>query len=321
MNKLKEKNIALDREAIKVAYYYYKQQYSQQEIAEKFNFSRQKVNRLLKKANEEGIIEIKINGVENFNIKLEDEIEKTFNLKEVIVVENKQENQLFIEAAKYIELKIDNYIRKNNKCNIGVTWGETLNKLTNYINYQNNNISVTQLVGGINTKDIFINPQQITNNLAMKLNAQGYNLFAPAIIENINAKEILMSEINTTQIKSRFNNVNISIVGIGDFSIDSTFIKQGHVNDEDYKRLLSKNAVGDVCLRVFDQDGKIVDEKFNNKVVGIEVEEYKKIDFKIGIAFGERKAKAIIGAIKGNFIDALITDEETASLIIQNNIY
>ena len=301
---------------VKVVYYYYKQQYSQQEIAEKFNISRQKVNRLLKKANEEGIIEIRINGFENFNIQLEDEIEKEFNLKDVIVVENKVEDQIFVEASNYIKNIILNHIKKNDRCSIGVTWGETLSKLANYINYTNKHISVTQLVGGINTKDNYINPQQVTNKMAMKLGGNGYNLFAPAIIKNSNIKDILMLESNNEVVKM-FDNIDISIAGIGDFSEDSTLVKQGHISNDDYNRLRNKHAVGDICLRVFDIDGNIVDEEFDNKVVGIDKNAYKKIKFKIGIAYGTKKTKAIIGAIKGGFIDALITDEETAKSIIQ----
>ena len=69
-----------DKDIVKVAYYYYKLDFTQQEIADKMNFSRQKVNRMLKKASEENIVEININGYEDFDLHLEHLLEKSLSL-------------------------------------------------------------------------------------------------------------------------------------------------------------------------------------------------------------------------------------------------
>ncbi|HBK8713016.1 TPA: transcriptional regulator LsrR, partial [Salmonella enterica subsp. enterica serovar Typhimurium] len=37
----------------------------------------------------------------------------------------------------------------------------------------------------------------------------------------------------------------------------------------------------------------------------------------IGVAGGEQKAEAIIAAMRGNYINALVTDQKTAGKIIQ----
>ena len=56
------------RDMIKVAHYYYNFGYNQQQVADKFGMSRQRVNRLLKKALLEGIVEIKIRDYSNVRI-------------------------------------------------------------------------------------------------------------------------------------------------------------------------------------------------------------------------------------------------------------
>ena len=50
-----------NKEMVKVSYYYYKKGLTQGEIAKKMNMSRQRVNRILKKALEDNIVQIKIN--------------------------------------------------------------------------------------------------------------------------------------------------------------------------------------------------------------------------------------------------------------------
>ena len=37
----------------------------------------------------------------------------------------------------------------------------------------------------------------------------------------------------------------------------------------------------------------------------------------IGIAHGAHKASSILGALRGEFVDVLITDEETAQLVLR----
>jgi DNA-binding transcriptional regulator LsrR (DeoR family) len=39
---------------------------------------------------------------------------------------------------------------------------------------------------------------------------------------------------------------------------------------------------------------------------------------RIGVAKGEKKVLPIIGAMKGQYINVLITDKQTAELIMQN---
>ena len=52
----------------KIAYYYYKQELTQSEIAQRLHMSRQRVNRLLKKSRELGIVDINIKGYEEYLI-------------------------------------------------------------------------------------------------------------------------------------------------------------------------------------------------------------------------------------------------------------
>ena len=176
------------KDIIKVAYYYYKLDYNQQKIADKMKFSRQKVNRLLKKALEENIVEIKINGYEDFDIHLEHLLEERFNLYNALVITNNlDENAIGIAASNYLNHLIRECIKKNGKCDIGISWGNALHNLTkNYVvsDKKYKNISVVQTVGGINTRNISIKPEEITNNLALILGGEAYNLFVPALIKN-----------------------------------------------------------------------------------------------------------------------------------------
>lgn len=309
------------KDIIKVAYYYYKLEFNQQEIADKMNFSRQKVNRLLKKALEDNIVEIKINGYEDFDIHLEHLLEQEYDLYNALVVTNNlDDNAIGMAASNYLNSLIDDCIEENGKCDIGISWGNALCNLTkNYqvVDRQSQDISVTQIVGGINTSDISIKPEEITNNLALLLGGKAYNLFAPALVKNKDLIDMLCRERYYETIVSKYKELDIAIVGIGQLEKNSTVARYGYIDREDLLKLRNKEGVGDVSFRVYNSSGQIVDEDFDKTVMGINTTDLLNIPLRIGIAYGLDKAKAIRGAIKGNFINILITDDLTAEKILE----
>ncbi len=308
------------QELIQVAYYYYKLNLTQQNIAEKLGISRQKVNRLIQKAIQEKIVEIKINGYENFDIDQEYMIEKKFNLQKAIVVkDNLDEKPIGIAASNYLNQIISGISSKQNKCDIGISWGNSLNNMTsNYIVDEciNSEISVVQLCGGINTSKTAIKPEEITNVLAMTIGGQSYNLYAPAKMENRELVKLLKKESYYRNILERYKSIDVSVVGIGNLNEEGTLVKYNYLNQETYEELSELGVVGDVCFRMFDEQGKLVESDYNDLIMGITFENYMNIPFRIGIAYGKEKVKAIVGALRGRVINILVTDHETAKEVL-----
>jgi deoxyribonucleoside regulator len=58
-------------------------------------------------------------------------------------------------------------------------------------------------------------------------------------------------------------------------------------------------------------------ENLNNRTIGIELHELVKKERSILVAGGPKKLEAIYGALKGKYANVLITDEHTASLLIE----
>ena len=75
-----------DKLIYKVLRNYYEKGLTQQEVAEKYNISRIKVSRLIKKALNEKIVQIKINIPIDPTDELEQQIEEIFGIVEAIVV-------------------------------------------------------------------------------------------------------------------------------------------------------------------------------------------------------------------------------------------
>ena len=301
-------------EMTKVAYYYYKLGMTQGEIATKMSMSRQRVNRILKKALEENIVQIHIVDIDKYNVELESQLENKFNLAQCVVVSAIDEKDILpslgAAGAEYLES-----ILKNDDL-IGVTWGKTLSEVAKSLKENKSlNVSVVQLVGGSNAIYPSLKPDVIATTIARKLGGRSYILYAPAIVESKETKEAIMSDSSIKATFEKMDECNIILAGIGEIKVDSAYYEFAY--DREYKdNLLSLNSVGDIGFRWFDIDGNIVDHDYDDKTIGYNILSRNTDALVIAIAGGKEKKDAILGALRGKFIDVLITDSETAELLL-----
>ena len=81
--------------------------------------------------------------------------------------------------------------------------------------------------------------------------------------------------------------------------------------------LRAAGAVGDLLGRFFDQDGKVVDCEFNDRVLGLELEALRGRQV-TAIAGGREKLASIRGALAMGLISTLVTDEATAESLVED---
>ena len=74
--------------------------------------------------------------------------------------------------------------------------------------------------------------------------------------------------------------------------------------------------MGDICSRYFNESGIIANDEVDRRVLGLTLEELKKIPHRLVAAVGEEKAQAIIGALHTGVVDHLYIDEKAAHKVI-----
>lgn len=305
----------------KVSSMYYEQDFNQQEIANRLHLSRPKVSRLLKKAREEGVVQISVVKPDGNFLTLEQSIEKRFGLTEVIVVESDPnvpseltKQQTGIAAAQYLHRTI------SNGDTIGVTWGTTLQAMVDGMTAKVINDShVVQALGGVGPPEAKAHATDISRRLSQLLNSQLTLLPAPGIVGSEEAKKVLLADRQVKGALDMFSAIDILCVGLG-------ALKTNPVLDRDsqelpshlYEEMNNSNAVGDIALRFFDIDGQEINSSLKDLVIGISIEELKAIKTVVGIAGGTEKTDVIRGALNGKLIDVLITDSQVAQILMDH---
>ncbi|MCM0648109.1 sugar-binding transcriptional regulator [Clostridium swellfunianum] len=306
-------DINIRNEYTKVAYYYYKLGMTQDEIAKKMSTSRQRVNRILKKCLETGIVKIVIQEYDNQNVDLEIELETLLGLNEMIIVNNADG-----EINEFLGAAASSYLERVLKANdiIGFSRGRALSSLVQNLRpMDKKNLTVTQLVGGLNADESHINSDYIVAHSSEVLNAKPCFMYAPIILENKKLRDSLMNESFFSSVYDVMKSCTIAIVGIGDMSDKSNFVQKNFISKSESYILQSKNAVGEICTHYFDVNGKIIDSGLNDRVLSIDLQSYKSIPIRIGVGCGPEKLSSILGAARGELINVLITDFKTAQAL------
>lgn len=301
----------------KIATAYYKNGLTQKEIADKFGLSRIKISRLLALAQREGIVQIKILEPEEPYADIEQQIEEKFGIDEVIICDEGKSEQ---ETLNNIGKLAANYLidRLGGHEIIAVSWGTSLNAFVAnlpLLNYPE--LRVVQMIGGLGEPDSPFHGADLVRRMAQAFGAKPRLVHSPGIVRNSGLCLELKEDIQVKETLDLARIADISVVGLG--SIDSGLMNDtpllANTELQELKRL---GVIGDISLRFFSRQGKILETPLDDRVVGISAPDMIKIPRKIGIAGGVRKKEVVQAALKANLINVLVTDSELAKELYDN---
>jgi DNA-binding transcriptional regulator LsrR (DeoR family) len=163
-----------------------------------------------------------------------------------------------------------------------------------------------------------IHGTSLTHNLAARFGGEAYMLQAPGVVENSEIQNIFMTDPQVSQVFDMASESTMAFLGIGTIAQDTLWGQAGLLSDEVTSELQSLGAVGDIMSRFYDRTGTLVNSSLCQRVVGIPIDKLKQIDRRVGVAGGRDKFEAIQGALSGDYVNVLITDQHTAEKLVSS---
>jgi DNA-binding transcriptional regulator LsrR (DeoR family) len=250
---------------------------------------------------------------------LEEQLQKTYGLKEVVVVDCVEHNDQVMRdigaaAAYYLETTL----RAGDM--IGVSsWSSTLLAMVDALQppARPSQIRVLQILGGLGSPSAEVYATRLVGRLANLVRGEAVLLPAPGIVGSPEAVPILLEDRYVREAMSLFDQVTIALVGIGTVEPSGLLASSGNIfSPEELSMLREAGAVGDICLRFFDALGTPVATSLNDRVIGMKLDQLRRVKRAVGIAGGKQKLNAIRGALQGRLINVLITDRFTAEHLL-----
>lgn len=305
----------------KIARLYYDQELTQPEIAAQLDLSQATVSRLLKRARDEGIVRVTVNVPMGAYPLLEEQLQKRYGLKEALVVDTLAEDgdQLLRDIGSAAAYYLETTLRAGDVIGIS-SWSATLLSMVDALHTppRISNVRVLQILGGLGNPLAKVYASRIIDRLADLVRGEAVLLPAPGIVGSPDAVPILRSDPYVHSAIELFGEVTIALVGIGTVEPSGLLASSGNIySPEELTMLRQAGAVGDVCLRFFDSAGIPVQTQLNDRVIGMGLEQLQQVKRAVGIAGGKRKLAAILGALRGKWINVLITDRVTAEGLLE----
>lgn len=303
--------------ALRCAELYYIQKASQSTIAKELGCSVATVSRLLKMAEDEGIVQIRVINPFARVEELETGMHRKFGLAECRVVnaprtDVQSKKVVGATAAELVaDLVADGDL-------VGLSWGVTMREMVNSLPSYRRPVSirVIPLIGGLGQ----VRPEHQVNALvhefAQCFDAEFVMLHAPALSDREETVRLLMEELTIAQVIDMWGRLNVAVVGIGESPPTSPMRKTGYYTGEEINELVRIGAVGDISGRFFGPDGVEAPASANRRLLAIPFETLRKIPRRVGVAGGLSKVRAIQGALRGGLVNVLVTDSDTASALL-----
>ena len=314
---MKKNIIDNQRMMLKVADLYYNRELSQQDISDTLNISRPTISKLLKAARTSGIVQITVHDITGRKyFQLEQALEEAFGLKEVLIVDTADNPDATKDAIGQAGAVYLAQILRDGDI-VGVSMGSTLAKMLNYPQEAVfSGVTFVPLIGGIGTLPGRLNSNAIVEGLAEHFGGDFLQVHAPARLSRRKAKTELMKEPHISRVLKKASRADIALLGIGAPTSDSAIVKTDYFNHEMLKEIAAEEICGEICMNFYDKNGDIDRYSYNDKALGVNIKTLKNVPYAIAMCFGEHKVPAILGAIAGSYINVLITDLQTARLLM-----
>lgn len=304
-----------DRVRIRAAWMYFVEQMTQNDIAEVLGIGRVSVVRLLAEARSRNEVMVAIEGDLPDIISLERQLERRFDIAEVIVAPLSGAD---VDPVPSISVATGRYLSQamQSGMTVGVGWGRTLFGSLAFLNRRSlQNFRVISLLGGV-SKVRRSNPAEFAWRFAEAFQGEGFLIPAPAVVDSVATKEALIERCGIRDILELSDGLDAVILSVGDMASATQPYRGGFVSEAQRLELMRLGGVGDVLFHFYDGQGRVLAHPLNELVMSVDVERLRRAPMRILASGGSEKIAALLGAIMLLKPTVVITDEHAARAML-----
>lgn len=302
---------------LQAARLYYEDELSQDQVAAKLNTSRSNISRMLTSARRLGYVEIRVIAPTSRHDYVAQQLIEKLNIEDIQVIAPDR-NDLAVNAVGRAAAQT---LQKGLKPNqtIAISWGRGLEATV--VNCRKDSVpglKVTQLMGSLSNVLTSVSAEEVGRTLARNLNADFIPFSSPLVVSNSKTRDSLAQEPAVARVLNVAKKAEIALVGIGSAGSSSSEMLVDEFDlPKSERESTFKNMAGDIAARFYNAQGKILSSALDSRVIGLSLDEIRKIPKVIGVATGADKVLGVVGATRSKLINTLIIDLSCANAILK----
>jgi DNA-binding transcriptional regulator LsrR (DeoR family) len=135
-------------------------------------------------------------------------------------------------------------------------------------------------------------------------------LHSPGLLEDAAVRDALCAHPGVRSVIERWDRLDVALLGIG-----GPAWSEAAVGPEALAEIRDGGAVGEVQIAPFDIAGRLVAPALRSRTVAFDARQLPRVPVVIGVADGPAKVAPILGALRGGFVNVLVTDVATAEAV------
>jgi DNA-binding transcriptional regulator LsrR (DeoR family) len=296
---------------------YYVDGLGQTEVAKLVRVSQTKISRLLAAALERGIVRISVEEYHARHDQLEHELCSRFGLKSAAVI--KTAHNAGPEAARqtvghFGAPFVATLLPKTGVVAVG--GGRSVAEVVQrFRRGENRRLTVVQAMGSIDSNLSQVDALELGRAIVKLWGGEFLTLSTPAFVADRKTRDFFLASGQIKFVSQRMKKADAAIVGVGGLA-SSVYIERGVLNNADIAQLREIGAVGEICGRFFDAAGRECKSRWRDRTISIAIDDLRKIPQVTGVAAGADRAPAVMAAMQGGLLKALLADEALARALL-----
>ena len=192
-----------------------------------------------------------------------------------------------------------------------VSSGRTVYEISRYDLPPLPGVIVAPTVGGTDQPEAWYQTNEITRRVAERVGGRAMYLFAPAL-PGPELYETLQHDPAIQRVLHLWPHARCLLTGVG----APPLLRAQAPQFIDTSSAALVEAVGDICSRFFSRSGAPVTFPGSERFIALDLETLKQIPVVIAVASGADKVAPLIAAARAGFFNHLVTDPQTARLVL-----
>jgi DNA-binding transcriptional regulator LsrR (DeoR family) len=304
-------------DAARAGWLYYVAGNTQDQIAKKLGVSRQSAQRLVSLAMSERLIKVRLDHPIARCMELAALLRQRYDLRYCEVApSDPASGSATLGIAQIAAAEMERWLRRADPVVIGIGTGRTMRAVADQVPQMEcpqhrlvGLVGATKIDGSASFYDVIM-------RLSDTVRAPLYPMALPVLARSSAERDLLTSLASIRNVLALVEQADATFVGVGSIGENTPLLKDGFISFEENEALRSAGAVGEITGWAFDARGRLIEGLTNERVASAPLRQATK-RLMIGVAMGPSRRAALRGALAGQLISGLVTDEATAEHLLR----
>ncbi|KXP12038.1 MarR family transcriptional regulator [Tsukamurella pulmonis] len=304
---------------VRAATMYHLEGLTQAQIAERLGVSRPTAGRLVARARAQGLVTVTVAAPAHLSGSihpdLERDLEAAFGLAEALIIAEDADGTPSGDAALGRAGASLLARRLQPTDTFGFTWGPEQVAVADALGGGAACARVVQMDGSMTSVEYHTGVDHALARFSERLGARPVRLVAPLFADPGTVRALERDSI-VSQALSAGRSAEVMLFGVGSVSTSTTLFEGAYIDTEVLSELHELGAVGEIGGRFYGLDGAPVPSSLVERTVSVPLEDIRHCPTAILTSGGEHRRESILGALRGGFATALVTDRPTAQWLL-----